>query len=199
MRCLLIARHPECMPRMKRYALLPTGASVDAAAHVCRQSVRFSPRSPRPSSSGKPLGRKTTGIAPEPGSGRRPPCAGLGDDTRQLLVFGTVLFLGCALGQSGPPLPTPVWVRSHNISAVDVYLLCGDHDAQWLGTVEAKQSEAFEIPSGYRGCMRGLNFFVVVQRSSRGYWVGPFRPQPSNQVDLVIEKYAGLSAARLIP
>ncbi len=118
---------------------------------------------------------------------------------RQLLAFGAVLLLGCALAQNGPPLPTPVWVRSHNISAVDVYLLCGDHDAQWLGSVEAKERGAMEIPAGHQYCVQGLNFFLIVRRSGRGYWVGPFRPQGATQVDLVIEKYAGLSTATLSP
>jgi hypothetical protein len=108
--------------------------------------------------------------------------------------------LGCAFAQNDPRrLPTPIWARSHNISGVDVYLLCGDHDAQWLGTVEAKQREAFEIPPGYRVCVQGLNFFLVVQRTGLGYWLGPLHPQASSPVELVIEKYAGLSAARLIP
>jgi hypothetical protein len=63
---------------------------------------------------------------------------------------------------------------------VDVYLLCGDRDAQWLGA-------------------RGWNFFLVVRRSGRGYWAGPIRPGPGAAVELVIEKYAGLSSARLLP
>ena len=45
--------------------------------------------------------------------------------------------------------------------------------------------------------MEGLNFFLVVQESGRGYWVGPFRPERRAHVDLVIEKYAGLSSAYL--
>ena len=45
--------------------------------------------------------------------------------------------------------------------------------------------------------MEGLNFFLVVQESGRGYWVGPFRPERSAHVDLVIEKYAGLSSTYL--
>jgi len=117
----------------------------------------------------------------------------------RLLAFGIVLSLGCALAQNGGRrLPTPIWVRSHNVSAVDVYLLCGDHDAEWLGTVEAQQREAFEIPVGHPYCMQGLNFFLVVRRMGRGYWGGPFRPQGGARVDLVIEKYAGLSTAQLI-
>jgi hypothetical protein len=77
-------------------------------------------------------------------------------------------------------------------------LLCGDRDARWLGTIGVKGSDAFEIPAGLPTCVRGLNFFLVVQKMNRGYWVGPFRPLPSQAVDLVVEKYAGLSTARLM-
>jgi hypothetical protein len=37
----------------------------------------------------------------------------------------------------------------------------------------------------------------LVRRNGRGYWVGPFRHRGA-RVELVIEKYAGLSSARLI-
>lgn len=68
---------------------------------------------------------------------------------RRLLTSVIVLLLGCALGPSGAArFPLPVWVRSHNTSAVDVYVTCGDHDAEWLGVVEAKESDAFEIAPG---------------------------------------------------
>jgi hypothetical protein len=44
----------------------------------------------------------------------------------------------------------------------------------------------------------GLNFFLVVQTQRLGYWVGPIRGvQASSYVELVIEKYAGLSSANL--
>jgi hypothetical protein len=119
---------------------------------------------------------------------------------KRLLAVGTVLLLGCALAENDSRrLPTPIWVRSHNISAVDVYLLCGDHDAQWLGAVQGREREAFEIPASYPYCVQGLNFFLIVRRLGRGYWVGPFRPQRGARVDLVIEKYAGLSSARAYP
>jgi hypothetical protein len=81
---------------------------------------------------------------------------------------------------------------------VDVYLLCGDHDARWLGTVSEKGSDAFEIPAGQTSCVEGLNFFLVDHYVGRGYWVGPLRPQRSQVIQLVIEKYAGLSSARLV-
>jgi hypothetical protein len=109
-----------------------------------------------------------------------------------------VLFLGCT-GASGlaPQQPTPVWIRSHNRSPVDVYLLCSDRNARWLGTVSARTADALEIPADQRYCIRGMNFFLVVQESGRGYWVGPIRPAQTGRVELVIEKYAGLSSARL--
>jgi hypothetical protein len=94
--------------------------------------------------------------------------------------------------------PTPVWVRSHNASSVDVYLLCGSHDARWLGSVGERGADAFEIAAEERRCAEGLNFFVVVRKLGRGYWVGPFRPRGPQGVQLVIEKYAGLSSAAIV-
>jgi hypothetical protein len=105
---------------------------------------------------------------------------------------------GCALTPGGSPAqPTSVWIRSHNRSAVDVYVLCGSSDALWLGAVAVRGADAFEIPARQRDCVRGLNFFLVVRSAGRGYWVGPFRPRRAESVDLVIEKYAGLSSARV--
>jgi hypothetical protein len=118
---------------------------------------------------------------------------------RTCLGLATVLSAGCALAPGGPdPGPTPVSVRSHNRSAVDVYLLCGDRNARWLGEVAGKAAEALEIPAGQESCLRGLNFFLVVRPSGWGYWVGPFQPGKGGRVELVIEKYAGFSSARLL-
>jgi hypothetical protein len=114
-------------------------------------------------------------------------------------VLAACLMLGCAPAPGGlQPEPTPVWVRSHNTQPVDVYLLCGSRDARWLGTVGERGADAFEIPAGQPRCVEGLNFFLVVQNFGWGYWVGPFRPQRSQAVQLVIEKYAGLSSAQLV-
>jgi hypothetical protein len=115
------------------------------------------------------------------------------------LIAGAVLAgYGCALEAGGTSSqPTPVWIRSHNRSAVDVYLLCGSRDAHWLGEVSARGADAFEVPGPQRNCARGLNFFLVVRSLGRGYWVGPLRPRQGEVVDVVIEKYAGLSSARL--
>ena len=105
---------------------------------------------------------------------------------------------GCAVpSPGGPPQPTPVWIRSHNRSAVDVYLLCGTTDAHWLGAVTHHSSDAFEIPARDRECAPGLQFFLVVRDMEKGYWVGPLRPQHGDVVHLVIEKYAALSNAYL--
>lgn len=114
------------------------------------------------------------------------------------IALGAFLTLGCALAPRGlQPEPTSVWVRSHNTRPVDVYVLCGSRDARWLGTVGVRSTDAFEIPAEQSRCVEGLNFFLVVQTFGRGYWVGPFRPQRSQAVQLVIEKYAGLSSAQL--
>ena len=119
----------------------------------------------------------------------------------KLAIFAAALSLGCAAagatGTAGTG-PTPVWVRSHNRSAVDVYLLCGNRDAVWLGEVSERSGAAFDIPAGTPYCIRGLNFFVVVRNSGWGYWAGPIRPGRGQLVELVIEKYAGLSSARVV-
>jgi hypothetical protein len=106
--------------------------------------------------------------------------------------------LGCAIPPGAvEPLSIPVSVTSHNRSSVDVYLLCGNHDAQWLGAVHGKDGGLFEIPTSRARCVSGLNFFLVHQDLNRGYWVGPLRPGRGSSIHLTIEKYAGLSAARV--
>jgi hypothetical protein len=117
---------------------------------------------------------------------------------RSRIALASILSIGCALAPAClPPAPTPVWVRSHNQNVVDVYLLCGRSDAHWLASVPENGSDAFEIPAGQARCAPGLNFFLVVQDQRQGYWVGPLRPQRGELVELVIEKYAGLSSARI--
>jgi hypothetical protein len=117
---------------------------------------------------------------------------------KRFLSCAATLSLGCAVPQSGgAPLSIPIWVNSHNRSEVDVYLLCGDQDAEWLGVVSPKEEQLFEIPASRARCVRGLNFFLVGRAQNRGYWVGPIRPRSGLRVDLTIEKYAGLSNARV--
>lgn len=112
------------------------------------------------------------------------------------LSWTAPLLTACAvLRGGGPPVDTEVAVRSHNASDVDVYLLCGDRDAQWLGVVPRKSGATFAIPPAQRICVSGLNFFLVVRSQGRGYLAGPIRPQNADGVVLVIEKYAGLSSA----
>ena len=93
-----------------------------------------------------------------------------------------------------------MWVsgRSHNRNDVDVYLLCGERDASWLGVISRKGTAAFEVPAERAYCVRGLNFFLVDRERGRGYWVGPIRPRAGAYIELVVEKYAGLSAARVL-
>ena len=102
----------------------------------------------------------------------------------------------CAIGTAGAGPQPKVWARSHNASEVDVYTLCGNQNAKWVGVVPAKGAAAFELAAEDMYCPRGLNFFVVVRNQGRGYWAGPIRPFTSAAIELVIEKYAGLSAAR---
>ena len=117
---------------------------------------------------------------------------------KKLLGLALILPLACALPKGFAALSTPVWVTSNNHRDVDVYLLCGNRDAIWLGLVGARGDGIFEIPSAKaRPCVAGLNFFLVPRAYNRGYWVGPLHLQADSRVELVIEKYAALSAARL--
>jgi len=93
--------------------------------------------------------------------------------------------------------PISVSVRSHNRSAVEVYLLCGHQDARWLGSIGAREGAVMDFPPERTRCVQGLNFFLVDREHNRGYWVGPMYLQRGMHVDLVIEKYAGLSTANL--
>jgi hypothetical protein len=109
-----------------------------------------------------------------------------------------MLCLGCAALQPGSAPPTiPITVHSHNRSDVDVYLLCGDRDAEWLGVVREKEVLQLEIPRARARCVLGLNFFLVSRTQNRGYWVGPLHPVAGTSIALTIEKYAGLSSADL--
>lgn len=80
-----------------------------------------------------------------------------------------------------------------------MYLSCGWGRAVWLGSVLNRGSDGFQLPPEMHPCARGLSFLLVAHGSGRGYWVGPFRPQGGQVVDLVIEKYAGLSSVQVRP
>jgi hypothetical protein len=90
-----------------------------------------------------------------------------------------------------------VQARSYNRSRIDVYLMCGDRDARFLGVVPPNESMALDFPSAQTRCVKGLNFFLVDRSRNHGYWVGPMHLQRDSRVDLVIERYAGLSGANL--
>ena len=117
----------------------------------------------------------------------------------RLPVLAVIGSLACAATPTaGGPSPQ-VWVRSHNASEVDVYLLCGNRDAKWLGLVPAKGDTGYEIAAEATYCPWGLNFFLVVRNQRRGYWAGPVRLRGvAAAIELVIGKYAGLSTARLL-
>jgi hypothetical protein len=105
----------------------------------------------------------------------------------------------CALGAATAGSQPKVWARSHNASEVDVYVLCGNQNARWVGVIPAKGAAAFDLAGEYRYCLRGLNFFLVVRNQGRGYWAGPIRASTGvAAIQLVIEKYAGLSLARVL-
>jgi hypothetical protein len=114
-------------------------------------------------------------------------------------LLPVMTLLGCALSTTTQDSRVSVWARSHNRSPVDVYLLCGDHDATWLGVILPKESSELSFPNAQARCVQGLNFFLVSRDKNRGYWVGPMHPLAGSRIDLVIEKYAGLSAANLGP
>ena len=103
----------------------------------------------------------------------------------------------CASGLTPAGSPAPqIWVRSHNASEVEIYLQCGFWNAKWVGAVPAKGAAAFDLAAEDAHCPLGLSFFLVVRDQGRGYWAGPVRPLTAATVELVIEKYAGLSMAR---
>lgn len=107
-----------------------------------------------------------------------------------------VMLSGCAVLQPrSAPSTIPISVRSHNRSEMDVYLLCGDRDAEWLGVVGQKETQVFEIAADRSRCISGFNFFLMSRSRNRGYWVGPVHPVPGAAIALIIEKYAGLSTA----
>jgi hypothetical protein len=113
-------------------------------------------------------------------------------------LLAGLVSLACAIAPNAAGPNPKVWVRSHNASEVDIYLLCGNRNAKWLGLVPVKGAAAFELAAEETYCPWGLNFFLVVRGQGRGYWAGPLRPRGSAAIELVIEKYAGLSAARLL-
>jgi hypothetical protein len=117
---------------------------------------------------------------------------------KALVAVATYLSLGCFLAPGPPdPTPTPLWVRSHNRSPIDVYVQCGGK-TQWLGTISQKGADALQIPAEHRLCARGVHFFIVSQDFGMGYWVGPVRFRRGQAVQMVIEKYAGLSSVETL-
>jgi hypothetical protein len=113
-------------------------------------------------------------------------------------LLGAMMLLGCALPAAMQTAAVSVWARSHNRSAVDVYLLCGDREARWLGVIGPHETGAtLDFPSERTRCVQGLNFFLLDREHNHGYWVGPMYLLRDSRIDLVIEKYAGLSTVNL--
>jgi hypothetical protein len=109
----------------------------------------------------------------------------------------TTMLVGCALPTTMQTSQVSVWARSHNRSTMDVYLLCGDRDARWLGVVRPEEAAALDFAYARTRCALGLNFFLVSRDVNHGYWVGPMYPRTGSRIELVIERYAGLSSASL--
>ena len=115
----------------------------------------------------------------------------------KLLPFLVLFPLACATAsRHSPGTPTTVDVLSYNRQEVDVYSVCGDRDATWLGVVGRLGAATLHMPAEKAHCLRGVRFFLVVRDAGRGYWVGPLRATSGARIELVIEKYAGLSTAR---
>jgi hypothetical protein len=113
------------------------------------------------------------------------------------VFLAAALLLGCALPVNLQPSQVSVWARSHNRSTVDVYLLCSDRDPHWLGVLRLNDARSLDFPATRARCMQGLNFFLVDREHNHGYWVGPMHLQSGSRIELVIERYAGLSTASL--
>ena len=112
-------------------------------------------------------------------------------------ILAATILPGCALPATMQTSQMSVWARSHNRSTMDVYLLCGDRDASWLGVVDGGEATVLDFPYARTRCALGLNFFLVARDLNHGYWVGPIYPRAGSRIELVIEKYAGLSFANL--
>ena len=69
---------------------------------------------------------------------------------QKCLVFVAIASLACAIGPRAAQPDPMVWVRSHNKSEVDVYLVCGNRDAKWIGLVPPKGRAAFELAAERR-------------------------------------------------
>jgi hypothetical protein len=114
--------------------------------------------------------------------------------SRNALLTASML-LACAVPMNAQTSQVSVWTRSHNHSTIEVYLLCGDHDATWLGIIGPKETAGLSFPTASTRCVEGLNFFLVDRKHNHGYWVGPMYPRYGSRIELVIERYAGLSSA----
>jgi hypothetical protein len=113
-----------------------------------------------------------------------------------LIAAGLVLACAAPLTAQGTA-QVSVWARSHNRGTLDVYLLCGNRDAQWLGLIGPHEATELNFSSARTRCVQGMNFFLVDRKHNHGYWVGPIFPARDSRIELVIERYAGLSSASL--
>src|SRR5215207_7749967 len=103
------------------------------------------------------------------------------------LLALAVMLSGCAGLQPRTALWTiPISVRSHNRSEVDVYLLCGDRDAEWLGVVAQRETKVFEIAAERARCISARNCFLVSRSRNRGHGVGTAHPAPGAAIALTI-------------
>lgn len=109
-----------------------------------------------------------------------------------------LLCLGCAASTRaadfGGPLETTVSVRSLHEEAMELYTLCGEHDAVDLGSVPALGEVEFSVPAAALSCAPGLRFVMVPVGRTGGYVTAPVSTTPPRHIDLRIEKYPGLSA-----
>ncbi len=121
---------------------------------------------------------------------------------RSILGLLALLACGCAgtlhpAGADVAAAKTTVSVRSYHAEAMDVYAVCGEHDAVLLGTVAAEGEADFAPARSDMVCATGLRFAMVRQgEKTGGYVTEPVAVMPRH-IDLLIEKYPALSYWRV--
>ncbi len=115
-----------------------------------------------------------------------------------------LLVCGCAAGmRSGAspaeshPARTSVAVRSYHDEAMDVYAICGAHDAVLLGRVDAQGEAEFTPARSEMVCATGLRFAMVPAGQKTGGYVTEALGVMPRHIDLLIEKYPALSYWRV--
>ncbi|HET9983533.1 MAG TPA: hypothetical protein VFQ38_08095 [Longimicrobiales bacterium] len=108
-----------------------------------------------------------------------------------------LLCVGCAAttraAGGSADVETTVSVRSLHDHAMELYTLCGEHDAVRLGSVPALGEAEFSVPAAAMLCAPGLRFAMVPVGRTGGYITDPVSTTVPRHIDLRIEKYPALS------